>query len=737
MERKTGVVVPLAALNTKDCPAVGEFTALKPFADFCKQAGLSVIQLLPVNDTGTQSSPYSGLSAFALHPLYLNISALPEFDDAMKSDHTFAGAYHTFEKEFKIPQKNDEAGESKKSGGKKNSADGITTFIQGERFDYDRILSEKIRILHLLYAWIEKQVYSESKKMPADSHTKTQVVTAVNGMSFGQQFISQTEKFVRDNKWVIPYAVYKNLKDAAMQASWKEWPENLRHLSRDQIMLRWNNRALRSSHNFFVWCQMRAAEQFKSSSDYIRSQNIILKGDLPILMNEDSCDAWAWPEFFNHDLRAGSPPDGENPMGQSWGFPTYNWDRLAADNYSWWKDRIAVAANYYSAFRIDHVLGFFRIWAVDQNESTAFLGHTEPYRAFTRKELTELGFDDSRIRWLSQPHVPTQLADDITWNRDESHRALSLVMDRIGNEELWLFKKDITSDKQIYSTQFFANDTDKDSRLKDVLAKKWRDRALIEVTKDHFVRVWSYSDSTAWKSLSNEEQHKLVDIFKENEEKDNNLWKKQATTLLSAITAASDMTACAEDLGAVPAVVPDVLRKLNILSLRVVRWCRDWWASGSPYVPLTEYPEMSVTTTSVHDSPTLRQWWCDEKDSVREYIKLWDSEDENPLFDNTAPVKADEPFSPNVASFCLGSAASSASNWYINPLQDYLYLEQKYYLENKNDERINIPGSVNTFNWTYRSPVTIEELMNNKSIINSIRNIVQIHDTIQIAGGKK
>lgn len=727
MERKTGVVVPLSALRTQTCPAVGEFTALKPFADFCKQSGLSVIQILPVNDTGTQSSPYSGLSAFALHPLYISISALPEFDAAMKSDKTFAGAYHTFEKEFKARAKSSP----------KNAPDGINSFITGDRFDYDAILSEKIRILHLLYAWIEKQVFAQEKKVPVDSHAKMQVVTAVSGQSFAQQFITQTDKFVRDNKWIIPYAVYKNLKDAAMQASWKEWPENLRTLSHDQIMLRWNNRALRSSHNFFVWCQMRAAEQFKDAAEYIRSQNIILKGDLPILMNEDSCDAWAWPEFFNHDLRAGSPPDGENPVGQSWGFPTYNWDRLAADNYSWWKDRISVAANYYSAFRIDHVLGFFRIWAVNQNESTAYLGHTEPCHPFSRKELNELGFDDSRIRWLSQPHIPTNLIEDITWNHDEAHRILSLVADRLGNEELWLFKKDMLADKQIYATTFYADDADKDNRIKAALVNKWRDRALIEIQADSFVRVWNFRDSTSWKSLSWDEQQKLSKIISENDEKENALWKKQATTLLSAITSASDMTACAEDLGAIPAVVPEVLHKLNILSLRVVRWCRIWGNEGQPYIPLTEYPPASVTTTSVHDSPTLRQWWSDEKGSVAAYIRLWDSNDENPLFDNMAPVKAEESFSPKVASFCLGSAASSASAWYVNPLQDYLYLEQKYYLQNKDAERINTPGSVNNFNWTYRMAMTVEDLVENKSLINSIRNIVQIHDGISNAGGKK
>jgi len=709
MERKTGVVIPLAALYTKDCPSVGVFTALKPFADFCKKAGLSIIQLLPVNDTGTQSSPYSGLSAFALHPLYIDIEALPEFDAAYKSDKTFAGAYRTYQKEQKYHP----------------------------RFDYDKILNEKIRILHLLYAWIEKQSAPVQKKAAADAHAKMQVVTAVNEESFSQRLIKETDKFVKENSWVIPYAVYKNLKDSAMQASWKEWPENLQHLSRSQITLRWNNRALRSSHLFFVWCQMRAAEQFGSAASYIKKLGIILKGDIPILMNEDSADTWAWPEFFNQDLRAGSPPDAENPVGQNWGFPTYNWDRLAADNYSWWKDRIASAAQYYSAFRIDHVLGFFRIWAVNKNDSTACLGHTEPFNTFSRKDLNDRGFDDSRIRWLSQPHIPTKLVEDITWNHDESCRALSLICDRIGNEELWLFKKEITADKQIYTAPLFPNDKQKDDAVKAALAKKWRDRTLLEISENHFIRVWKFYESTSWTSLTDDERGRLSSLFKMNEDQESDLWKKQATTILSAITSAGDMTACAEDLGAVPPCVPEVLKKLNILSLRVIRWCREWNKDGKPYIPFEQYPEISVATTSVHDSPTLRQWWDSEKESVASYIRLWDSKDENPLFDNTAPVKADDAFSPETASFCLRSAAIAASAWYVNPLQDYLYLEKSYYLENKDDERINVPGSCNTFNWTYRIPVPVETLALNESLLTGIQKIVQIHDGSKSAGSNQ
>ena len=670
MKKRTGIVVPLSALYTKDCPSCGDFLALKDLADFCEKAGFSIVQLLPVNDTGTQSSPYSGLSAFALHPLFIRINALPEFAAAMKGNKAFATAYMAFEKEF---------------GYKK-------------RFDYDAVLGEKTKLLHLLFNYIEKK----NSKDEAEAN----------------KLNKELAKFVRSNQWIIPYAVFKNIKDENMQASWKSWDESIQKLSYDQIKLKWQNKAKKSSHDFFVWCQLRASEQFKEGAESLRAKKIILKGDIPILMNEDSVDCWTYPEFFRQELRAGSPPDGGNPMGQNWGFPTYDWDRLEADEFTWWKDRIKTSAQYYDAFRIDHILGFFRIWASKENETTAYLGHTIPYADFTRKTLNELGFDDDRIKWISEPHIPTGIIENITWNHDEATAVLEKVCDRVKTEELWTFKKEIDGDKEIYAMNFFE-DEGKNNAVKNALAEKWRDRSLIQIKKDRFIKVYAFENSTAWKTLSEKEQEKLRKLFEEIEVKENKLWEKQATTTLSAIVHASDMIPCAEDLGVNLPVMPEVLKKLDILSLKVIRWTRQWDKPGQPYIPFTDYPELSVATTSVHDSSTLRQWWNQEKDSVWAFINS--VECENKPDGNSA-------FTPEIAEFILRSLASCKSALLINPLQDYLFLEHSFYLENEDDERINIPGSVNTFNWTYRIPVTIEEMSGNKGLLNKIKTIVETHD---------
>ena len=184
------------------------------------------------------------------------------------------------------------------------------------------------------------------------------------------------------------------------------------------------------------------------------------------------------------------------------------------------------------------------------------------------------------------------------------------------------------------------------------------------------------------------------------------------------------MIPCAEDLGVNLPCMAEVLKTVGILSLKVVRWTREWSKDGQPYVPFDKMPEMSVCTTSVHDSPTLRQWWNNEKASVEAYLQ---SVQENKITEDALPSK-DTEFNENIASFCLLSSAKTGSAWFVNPLQDYLFLEQKYYKENQDEERINVPGSVNSFNWTYRIPVSVADLQKDKRLIERIKQVAAAHD---------
>lgn len=657
--KMTGTSVPVGALRTKKSFGIGEFLDIIPFADFCRKASLKVIQLLPVNDTGTESSPYSALSASALHPIYISLESLPELQQEELDT-----AHKKIISDIKKLKKQ---------------------YNELPRFPYKEIRRVKDTLLRQIYELDSANI----KKSP------------------------ELKKWIKENPWVKEYAVYKRLKTINSEASWKTW-KDYKKIKAEDIEELWSKKELQKDHLFFAWVQMNLERQFTQASEYVTKQGIMLKGDIPIMMNEDSHDAWAHPDFFNDDLRAGSPPDGPNPCGQNWGFPTYNWKALKKCDYSWWRERLKQAAKFYQLFRIDHILGFFRIWAVPKRECTAMLGHTEPYEPVTVKELEELGFTKERIRWLSLPHVPTSLVEAAN-NGDYlgSHGILNTIMDRIGQEELWLFKPEIKSDSDIYAHEEIP------LAVREVLAKKWRDRMFIEVEKDKYYPAWSYSDTTAWLSLSDNEKRIVSQFIAEKRDDMEHAWEKQARELLGMITDTTTMTACAEDLGANIRSLKSVLNDLSIMSLKVIRWNRQWEKEGQPFFTFDQYPEKSVTTTSVHDSSTLRLWWTEEPDA-KDFFTTFPPEE-------GSGIEAGK-YSPEVAEYLLEKAAQSQSIFCIHPIQDFLGLSQAYYDEKPEKERINIPGSVTDFNWTYRLPQSIEALIKDTILTKKIAAIAVLHD---------
>jgi len=659
MKKMTGTVIPLSAIKSPKSLGCGEFTDLVKFADFCKKANLQIIQLLPVNDTGTSSSPYNALSAFALQPLYISIHNLPGITNIEK--------WKTDLEKISAKHKNN------------------------KRFNYDTLREEKLSLLHKIYNSQKEQINKDK---------------ALN-------------KFIESNNYWLPYyCVYMNLKDKNNQASWKEW-KNDKDLDKSDILKRWKNIHLRNEHLFFAWIQFCAHEQFLQAANYVKQQGILLKGDIPILMNEDSVDTWVFPEYFNTSLRAGAPADSMNPEGQTWGFPTYNWENIATDNYKWWIERLKQASKYYDIYRIDHVLGFFRIWTVREGECSALNGWPQPFKGISRNQLHEIGFNDEKIRWLSKPHVPTN--DIQTVNNNDylaTHGELHKIMNRIGNEELWLFQDSIRCDQDIWD----KNDIPLSIRQK--LVEYWKNRTLIEVDKNIFYPQWTYKNTIAWNSLNWNEQQNLENIITKNEIEQEKLWANQANTLLGILKQNTKMITCAEDLGAMPKCVPSVLQELNILGLRVLRWNRKWNEQNQPFYDFEEYPELSVATTSVHDSSTLRLWWCSEKGAYDFYRQ----------FPPSAIIDCDSKdsiqpgsYNSNTAYYLLTAIAKAHSYFCIHPIQDFLGLVDTYTDKDPKAECINIPGSVNDFNWTYRLPVPTEKLLQDTKLCSIIAKIAKDH----------
>ncbi|GHV88039.1 hypothetical protein AGMMS50267_03990 [Spirochaetia bacterium] len=653
-ERLIGTVVPLGALRGAGSIGVGEFPDLAEFADLCAKAGVGLIQLLPVNDTGYQSSPYFALTVFALHPLHLRIGDLPE-----------AKAF---------------AAQIKALGDK---------FEKETRFPFEQILQAKIALLREIFAANKAAIEQKAEK----------------GGSLGV--------WIEANAWVKEYAVYRRLKETNGEKSWKEWSAH-QNVTAKEIEAFWNDKKLRDDHLFWVWLQEALDVQFSKAAKAVADKGILLEGDLPILINEDSCDVWAHRDYFNLELSAGAPPDMYSPDGQRWGFPTYNWDVLAKNDYDWWRKRLRAAEKYYGAYRIDHVLGFFRIWVSSQKDITSALGWFSPYLPITKKDLNGLGFDDGRIHWLSLPHVPTsELWDALRANWGgpcndgdiavEAEQVFTQALNRVGGEELWVFKDTITGEKDIAALGLHH-------AAQNYLFKAWHNRTFIEYEPGHYAPSWFYRDSRAYATLSGAEKADVQTLVERRKMDSEKVWEKQGQQLLTVLSESSSMLPCAEDLGAVPDCVPRVLTQLNILGLRVVRWHRDWAAQGQPYYPFEDYPELSVCTPAVHDSSTLREWWEREADQKQfsDFIGV-------PVLPRI--------YTPGAAKIILHKIAAAASRFRVFQIQDLLHLSPRWYAQDAAVERVNVPGSLNEFNWTYRLPAPIAELGKDDDFVAGVKEL--------------
>ncbi len=635
--RLCGVALPLAALRSSGGWRVGEYPDIAEFGALCADAGIGLIQLLPLNDTGGQSSPYFALSAFALHPLYVRARDLPEASlapEALKGLERFA-------KQAK----------------------------PGERFPYQKALDAKLAALRAIYDAAVERLDSD----PA------------------------LDAFIAKHSWVRPYAVYKRLKAVNRERSWQEWDE-YRDPSAQDIERLWRDPALSRDHRFQVWIQLRCAEQFSAASRALAALGIELLGDLPILMNEDSADIWADRRSFRLDLRAGSPPDGGSPLGQNWGFPIYDWERMGKDGYAFWKNRLREADAYYSSYRIDHVLGFFRLWALPEREESGCLGRFIPGLSISADELLGLGFSEGRIRWLSQPHIGgEELKGFSGWEA---------LLDRIGGEELYLFKRGVRGERDISAAGL-------DASLSEKLKERWRDRALVPLADGRYAPAWRYTSARAWASLSDHERYLLGERFGRMRAEEEALWLEHGRALLGMLKAESAMMPCAEDLGSIPPGVPEALAGLGMLGLRLPRWTRLWDQPGQPYVALQNYPELSVCTPSVHDTSTLRGWW--ELEGGREGFAAAYC----PALSSAGPA-----LSAENQYLLLKALATAASRLYVLQLQDLLDMDERYRSSEPTLDRVNVPGAVADFNWTWRMGPSVRELSANGAWLEKLRGIV-------------
>ena len=187
------------------------------------------------------------------------------------------------------------------------------------------------------------------------------------------------KKFVDDNRqWLEPYARFCFYRDKYGTATFSEWPKSLPKADAKVL-------------DFWYFIQYVLDQQMRAAHEYARKNKVILKGDIPIGISRDGVEAWVEPRYFNLNGQAGAPPDPFSDDGQNWGFPTYNWDEMLKDDCSWWVRRFRKMAEYFDAYRIDHVLGFFRIWEIPVPEKSGLMGQFAPALGMSREEIEAYG----------------------------------------------------------------------------------------------------------------------------------------------------------------------------------------------------------------------------------------------------------------------------------------------------------------------------------------------------------
>ncbi len=636
----TGTAIPVFSLRTVDSCGAGEFLDLIKLGQWCRKVSLDLIQILPVNDTGDEASPYYTRSAFALNPVYLRLQEI----DGMEIFNS----------------------EIDKTRAKLNSK------LRG---NYIEVYNFKLTILRKYYA-----LYKNKIKKNEDLHT-----------------------WISENPWLEVYCVYSVLKDINNQRPWFEW-NDLTDPTPSIISNYWEEH--KEEVLFFAWVQFELEKQLKKASNSLNKKWLRLKGDIPILVNKDSADVWGERKIFDTTMQAGAPPDMFSETGQNWSFPCYNWSQIEKDKFLWWKNRLKHAGKFYHACRIDHVLGFFRIWQIPQDELSGVLGRFNPAVSITKAELEKSGLDGKRIYKYLFPHFDeAYLNEYFGYDADRMKKSYF----KTTTNGLFVFSKNIKGERAIQSL-------DEDPSLKEKLRQLYWDRILLPspLDKNSYLPSWYFYKTHTFNNLSEEERTRLREIVDNNWSLQDDLWRKNGLKLLRIMRDATDMLVCAEDLGAVPACVPEVLEELGILGLRIERWAREYDKDYAPYIDTVDYPRLTVCSPSGHDTSTLRGWWEEDNWDRNQYYSLLQMPGESPGYLTT-----------ELSEKIIKRNLNANSNLCIFAIQDLLGLYYNLRTDYPDEERINVPGKTSPTNWSYRMKDNIELLLRYDEYNNYLRGLIE------------
>ncbi len=610
---------------------------------------MHIIQLLPIYDTTqtyreSDSYPYNCISIYALHPLYIDLDEVPSPKD-----------HHAKEKFFNELKKLD-------------SLRGI---------DYKPLIQKKYTYL--------KTVFSDHY----DEIT--------NSEAFNQFYIEHKE-------WLFPYCAFSVLRDLNGTPDFTQWGEYAQYSS-EKV------KKLYASHQekfaYYTYLQYILDKQFSGVVEYARSKGIIFKGDLPIGISPYSVEAWTQGYYFNLDVQAGAPPDEFSKTGQNWGFPTYNWQRIAQDGYKWWVGRLRHMSSYFDAFRIDHILGFFRIWEIPSHSVEALLGQFSPSFPFSPEEIQSYGFP-FRAETMTRPSITRETVMAIFGKQSDYCIQNYLNANQEGTFDLL----------PQYCTQKSIEKSFSKARHAHASLKQGLFRLVNNVlfVRDHndpakFHPRISVIDDFAFTQLDAPAKEAFMRLYYDYfYHRHNEFWYQEAMKKLPALLRGHTMLACAEDLGMVPDCVEPALEKLGILSLEIESMPKK---TGREFADVLKNPYLSVSTLFTHDMPTLRLWWKEDHLRAQRY------------YNGILGLKGESPkeMSAQLCKQVIMRHLQSPSMLCLLSLQDWLSMNERLRSKDLSSERINIPSDPHHV-WNYRMENPIEQLIEDRQFTESIKRMI-------------
>ena len=651
--RIAGVVLPVFSIRTDKSFGVGDFGDLKTLADWAARSGQRAIQLLPINDTTlthtwTDSYPYNAVSVYALHPMYVDLNQLPPLSNLQKTAE--------FEKERErlnaLPQ-----------------------------VDYEAVNKLKKEYLALAYA-------------DDEGHTFTT-----------RDF---REFFEKNRRWLVPYAAFSYLRDRFGTPDFSQWPQYSVY-DRAQInALCVSSSPAHKDIAFHYFVQYTLHKQLLSAANYARSRGVLLKGDIPIGVSRQSADAWAEPKLYNLNAQAGAPPDPFSATGQNWGFPTYNWAEMAKDGYDWWRRRFEKMAEYFDAYRVDHILGFFRIWEIPLHSVQGLLGQFSPALGFEKEEIKRhfgLEWKESFVK----PYISLQMIDALFGEEAEEVKQTYLHE----QDGVWSLKPTYDTQRKVEAA-LDGKDDEKTLKIREGLYALINQVLFVPDHREdgkYHPRIAVLGD-WVFNALTLDEQACFTRLYNHYfYERHNEFWAAQATAKLPAVTQSTRMLPCAEDLGMIPACVPGVLDQLKMLTLEIQRMPKQ---VGVTFADTKTYPWMSVCCVATHDMSPLRLWWKEDPALTQQFY--------NEVLGRQGQAPQDAP--ADVCEQVLQQHLQSPSLLCLLSLQDWTAMDESLRNPDIEGERINVPANPRHY-WRYRMHVNVEDLIRNDAFNNRLRNMIE------------